>query len=181
MRPLLLYISVIAILTSCATQRTTTARQNANHTAEVKRATLTVIANGTRHSAGATLQAVHDSIVIVSLQPLAGIEMIHIKATPDSIYVADRLNRQRTEATFNDLNKYILPHLNFNDLEQMVMGHWLKKGTVTGEKKYRAGKHHITLQITQPDIIYNQPLRIRESRSDKYQLIDWRNLIKLIQ
>ena len=174
-------IIVLFFFASCATHRSALQTVKHPHTAEVRRATMTITADKESHTVNATLQAVHDSVVVVSVQPLLSIELIHLKATKDSLFLADRIHRQRTQLSYKDLNRYLHPNLFYHTLEDMVFGKWFKSGEYFGKKTFHAGKHTVTLQITSPDIRLDEPIRIKESRSEKYESVDWHQILTILQ
>lgn len=169
---------ILCLLASCAGQRIPQSGES-HRTAEIRRTTLTLTADGKQIASGATLQAVIDSVTVISVQPIAGIEAFHLKATPDSLFLADRLHRQRMRLTFADINRYVRPRLTYKDLEGMVTGHWGKNGKT--ERTYKAGRHAATISMPAATIRFDENLRLRESRSEKYEEVDWKTLINFLK
>ena len=71
---------------------------------------------GQTFSTKGALKVIRDSVIILSVQPLAGIEMVRARVTKDSIVVIDRFNSRYFAENINT----IAPILEFNFLQSLL-------------------------------------------------------------
>ena len=48
------------------------------------------------------MQTVHDSMIVISVMPMLGMEMMRVEATPTQIIAIDKLHGRYAKATFAD-------------------------------------------------------------------------------
>ena len=181
------YLSfVVALLASCSTTRTMqTVEQPLHHTAQVKRAMVSLSTDdGQQATVGCTMQTVFDSLCVVSVQPLAGMEVIALYVTPENIVVIDRMHQRYAETTYAVLNSVLQPGMYYKDIERLTAGLTEdgKEQTATGKftikRHLQAGKREADLSITYPSVQYDQDITIREKRLNGYKKTDIRTLLK---
>lgn len=124
-----------------------------------------------------TMQTVRDSIVILSIMPMLGIEMLRIEATPEQITGIDKINRQYAVATYEEVNRYLQPAVSYNDLQALATGE-LPTGEDEAFVGYTAGKQTIMLRLTYPARQTDVPVRTRGADLTRYQQIDIKQLLK---
>lgn len=124
-----------------------------------------------------TMQTVRDSIVILSIMPMLGIEMLRIEATPEQITGIDKINRQYAVATYEEVNRYLHPAVSYNDLQALATGE-LPTGKDEAFVGYTAGKQTIMLRLTYPARQTDVPVRTRGADLTRYQQIDIKQLLK---
>lgn len=124
-----------------------------------------------------TMQTVRDSIVILSIMPMLGIEMLRIEATPEQITGIDKINRQYAVATYEEVNRYLQPAVSYNDLQALATGE-LPTGKDEAFVGYTAGKQTIMLRLTYPARQTDVPVRTRGADLTRYQQIDIKQLLK---
>lgn len=127
--------------------------------------------NAEQLSATITMQTVHDSLLIISVMPMLGIEMLRVEATPTEVICIDKIHGQYTRATYEIFDKYITPTLNWNILQQTCAAE-LPTGNEKARLQYHFKKHTIELNITYPERQLNTPLRIQRQPLHKYKQID---------
>lgn len=71
-------------------------------------------------SANGTISLITDSIFIVSVQPLLGIELLRLEATPNEVVVVDKMNRRYVQMNYAELQKQIGMPVTYNDLQALV-------------------------------------------------------------
>ncbi len=104
---ILLVLLLVFIISACKSQKSiqTTTTSIAKTTEvkapkvfeynnEIKDISLRFTATLMNKNVGGQLKAIKDSVILISLQPLLGIEIARIKCTPDTIYMIDRFNRK---------------------------------------------------------------------------------------
>ena len=55
-----------------------------------------------QHTMGCTVQLWRNELIIISLQPMLGIEMVRIEVNQDSVLIFDKMNRRYTTINFSD-------------------------------------------------------------------------------
>mgnify|MGYP003314390248 CR=1 FL=1 len=174
----ILLLSVV-LLAACTTTRhipTTTTRF---HTAEVKKASISIESNGRTFHLYATMQAVKDSIVMLSLQMVAGMELVQVRATPKELMLIDRMNHQYAVLPYSDLAKYVRPNIDYHTLEGLASGSTLKPNTKASTMEWYVYNLPTAITCTYSDILYNQTLRLKSQRTEGYKKIKF-NKLKLL-
>ena len=183
MKRFLYFILFMLILASCATTRQAEVTEQPRHqTAQVKRAMVTLKTNaGQQVTVGCMMQTVFDSLCVVSVQPLAGMEVMALYATPQQILLIDRMNRRYAETNYMVINSVLQPHITYADLEQLTSGVTEEETPATGgwsqSRHYSAGKQEADLTIVYPSVQYDEPIMVRPQRIENYQKTDIRTLL----
>lgn len=122
-------------------------------------------------SSAVTMQTVHDSMIVISVTPMFGMEMMRVEATPTEIIAIDKLHGRYARGTFADLNKQLTPSLNWDILQQICTAE-----LPTGDKKarlvYTFGKKQIELILDYPPRKIDVPVKMTNQRLTKYTEID---------
>lgn len=72
-------------------------------------------------SANGTISLIKDSIFIVSVQPLLGIELLRLEATPQEVVVVDKMNRRYVMMTYKELQTETGLPITFADIQAIAM------------------------------------------------------------
>ena len=122
-------------------------------------------------SSAVTMQTVHDSMIVISVTPMFGMEMMRVEATPTEVIAIDKLHGRYAKATFADLNRQLTPSLNWDILQQICTAE-----LPTGDKKarlvYTFGKKQIELILDYPPRKIDVPVKTTNQRLTKYTEID---------
>ena len=122
-------------------------------------------------SSAVTMQTVHDSMIVISVTPMFGMEMMRVEATPTEIIAIDKLHGRYAKATFAQINKQLTPSLNWDILQQICTAE-----LPTGDKKarlvYTFGKKQIELILDYPPRKIDVPVKMTNQRLTKYTEID---------
>lgn len=122
-------------------------------------------------SSAVTMQTVLDSMIVISVTPMFGMEMMRVEATPTEIIAIDKLHGRYARGTFADLNKQLTPSLNWDILQQICTAE-----LPTGDKKarlvYTFGKKQIELILDYPPRKIDVPVKMTNQRLTKYTEID---------
>lgn len=147
------------------------------HTCLMQNAQAVVTLGEETMRANCTLQTVRDSMLIISIMPMLGIEMLRIEATPTQITGIDKINRQYAVATYDDINRYLAPTVAWHDLQALATGE-----LPTGDKEafvgYTAGEQTIMLRLIYPERQLDVPIRTQAANLARYQQIDIRTLLQ---
>lgn len=117
------------------------------------------------------MQTVHDSMIVISVMPMLGMEMMRVEATPTQIIAIDKLHGRYAKATFADLNRQLTPSLNWDILQQLCTAE-LPTGPEKARLVYTFGKERLELIINYPPRKLDVPVRMTNQRLTKYTEID---------
>lgn len=141
------------------------------HTCLIQGARATISRNGDKMSASITMQTVRDSMIIISVMPLFGMEMMRIEATPMEVRGFDKMNGQYAEATFAELNRKLQPQLNWDILQETCTAE-LPTGDKKGRLLYAFEDETIELVIEYVPRKLDLPLRMAGLDISRYTRID---------
>lgn len=169
----------VVLLSACGAQKKTVKTQPkaeepvvpAWHTCLIQNAQVTVITDEERLSANATMQVVRDSMIIISVIPMLGIEMMRIEATPLELTAIDKIHGQYAKAQYSDLNRQLTPSINWDILQQICSAE-LPTGSEKARLVYNYGDERIELVIQYPARKTDVPVKMNAIRKDKYTQID---------
>ena len=119
------YGLVVALLCGCASQKISKRSETQWHTMQAKNVRTTLWVDQKTYTVNCTYQAVRDSMIVVSVRPLLGIEVARIEATPKQIVVIDKVHAEYTPVNYKTLNLVVKPHVTYKTLQEFVSG----KGT----------------------------------------------------
>ena len=166
------------VLVGCGTKRkvqpqpaVVTPAEPAWHTCLIQNAQIKLIRDGEQYSSPATMQTVRDSMLVISVMPMFGLEMMRLEANPLELTAIDKIHGQYAKATFAELNRKLTPNLNWDILQQICSAE-LPTGSEKARLLYMFGDETIQLvidyvprQIDVPVKVYNQP-------TARYQQVD---------
>ena len=147
------------------------AEEPAWHTCLIQSARATVYTSTDRLSVNLTMQTVRDSMVVISVMPMLGIEMMRIEATPLEVIAIDKIHARYATASFAELNRKLTPSLNWDILQQLCTAE-LPTGPEKARLQYQFGEETLELVINYPARRTDVPLRMMNQRLDKYTRID---------
>jgi hypothetical protein len=117
------------------------------------------------------MQTVHDSLLIISVMPLLGIEMVRFEATPVEITGFNKWDCTYATATYGELNKRLTPSLNWDVLQQTCAGE-LPTGDRMAHMAYVLGDKTIELHIEYPIRQLDVPVKMKRLNVNKYKKVD---------
>ncbi len=171
--------ALIVLLTGCGVKRhsiqttdeTPEAETPAWHTCLIQGVKITVLTPDNRISANATMQVVRDSMLVISIQPMFGIEMMRIEATPTEIIGIDKIHGQYASAGYHDINRKLSPSLNWDELQQICSAE-LPLGSEKARLYYTYGDDLFELTISYPMRQTDVPVHIGHQPLQRYSQID---------
>lgn len=153
MKQLLPIIAACCILlASCTTQRT--AEPKRFQTLQQKAST-TLQLNDRQYTMNASVQVWRNELIILSLQPMLGIEMIRAEATKDSVILVDKMNRRYTVLHYDMLEMLVSPAPSFKMIQDYVTMSHNKKSQGQNELTFNFGKHTIKIKCAFTQREYN--------------------------
>jgi hypothetical protein len=174
---LVILIATTALLVSCGTKKKVVVDQQpvvsmpAWHTCLIQNARATVTTNTDRLSANMTMQTVHDSMLVISVMPMLGMEMLRIEATPLEVIAIDKIHGRYAKATYADINRRLTPSINWDILQQICTA------DIPGDEQkarlvYTFGEDMIELVISYPARQLDVPVKVNNIRLNRYTQID---------
>ena len=140
-------------------------------TCVIQNARATVIRGGDRLSAQVTMQTVRDSLAVISVMPMLGMELLRIEATPLEIIAIDKLHAQYGQATYAELNRKLTPSINWDIIQQLCSAE-LPTGPERGRLAYRFGDETLELVIEYPARQLDIPVRIGHLPLGRYTKVN---------
>lgn len=141
------------------------------HTCLIQGARATVTTDEDRISAAITMQTVHDSMLVISIMPMLGIEMARLEATPTEMIAIDKMHGKYAKATYAELNRQLTPDLNWDILQQIASAE-LPTGDEKARLQYAFGEETIEIVIDYSPRKTDVPVRVTNQRLDKYTQVD---------
>ncbi len=177
----ILFICVV-LLSGCGAKKTAVSgggpesaassqQEPAWHTCLIQGAQAKVSNNHTQLSAAITMQTVRDSMIVVSVMPLFGMEMMRLEVTPTEITGINKMQGQYAKTTFAELNRKLTPTLNWDIFQQVCTGE-LPTGSDKARLMYQFGDDTIELVIHYSPRRLDVPVRVEALRTDRYTKID---------
>ena len=141
------------------------------HTCLIQGARATVITEEDKISATVTMQTVRDSMIIISVMPMLGIEMARLEATPLEIIAIDKIHGRYAVGTFAELNRKLTPDLNWDILQQLCTAE-LPTGSEKARLIYSFGSQTLEVVMNYPPRQLDVPVRVTNQRLNRYTEID---------
>ena len=162
------FISLLLICTSCGTQRHTTSSVSSWQTVKVSNATLTIQTDENQMNITCNLYAVRDSIIILSVVPMFGLEIVRIAFSPSQVTIVDKINKRYMQTNWKELSQ--------------IAGQRLKwKMLWENEKFFQLPKHHITITWKDGTSTWDAPNTIKPIHLDSYQPFSLLDFISQLQ
>lgn len=141
------------------------------HTCVIQSARATVNKDGTKFSTSITMQTVRDSMLVISVTPMFGVELYRLEATPLEVVGFDKIHGQYARATYAELNRKLTPELNWDILQQLCSAE-LPTGNERARLLYTFGDDAIELIIDYTPRRLDGTVRINALPLDRYTQVD---------
>ncbi len=113
-------------------------------TAEASKVRVRMMYGGQKVSMNGSISVITDSLMVLSVQPLLGIEMFRIEMTQAQIVVIDKMNRKYVRLTYTELSDMIGLPLTYSDLQAV----FLNRMFVIGKEQAAFGQLPFTSTTT---------------------------------
>lgn len=176
-------IMVIIMLSACATTKGVGTKEVVApeeprwHTLSADNVMTDVTLDGKTYSMTCSFRAVRDSMVIVSVKPLLGIELYRLEATPKSMVVIDKINSEYIPIKYSTINLVVSPNLKYADLQAYVAGEQIGSPDVS-EATYSAYKHIVTLRSRFQNIRFDEGVRLVPFNLSRYREVTIQQIMK---
>ncbi len=173
-------IAILAIcsllLASCNTQRSA---QPKRYQTLKEKAQVSLQLDEHEYSMSATVQVWRNNLVIVSLQPMFGIEMLRMEATQDSVVIVDKMNRRYTILQYDMFDKDIKPAPSYRMIQDFVTASKKPKAKTKAQIPFTLGKHKIMIQCSFSQREYNALAAPKRMDLKRYKQVGLREILPL--
>ena len=171
-------ILLALVLVGCGTKKKTITNHQSPITNQVPtwhtcltQGQATVSTDEDKMSAAIMMQAVRDSMLVISVMPMLGMEMIRLEATPTELTAIDKIHGRYAKASYADLNRKLTPALNWDVLQQICSAE-LPTGNEKARLQYAFGEQTIELVIDYGKRQLDVPVRVVNQPLKKYTEVD---------
>ena len=172
-----IYISlaVAAIfMSSCSVSRHTSSRYQTLS----QRTQLTLVWEQHKYSVNSVVRIWRDELVVVSVQPMLGIEMMRMEADRDSVWVIDKMNKRFITMAYNDIEKKTGVKINYRTLQDLL------SQPITEDKEhvtwiFEMGKNQIKLSGRFSNREHNTLPAATRTKIDKYKRVSLREILPI--
>ena len=164
------------LLCSCGTQRQAEPRRY-NTLSQKAQATLQFDEH--QYTMSCQMQMWRNELVVLSLQPVLGIEMFRLEATTDSVCVIDKMNRRYTTLAYNWVAKEIQPTPSFKLIQDYVGAPTSKQNKNKNLLNLQVGEHKISVLCSFSQREYNKLSSPKRLDLKKYKRVSLREIIPL--
>ena len=166
-------VAAVIVLASCGTKKAivTPETEVTWHTCLIQGARATITHDGDSYSASITMQTVRDSMIVITVMPMLGIEMARLEATPMELTAIDKIHGQYAELTYAELNRKLTPSLNWDVLQQISTGE-MPMGTEKARMMYSFGDQTIEIVIDYAPRKLDVPVKIGKINKNRYTKVD---------
>lgn len=164
-----IYIFLSLLLCSCVVTKKVPVTHR--HTVEVKNASIKLQTGSDAYTLRLGMQAVVDSACVISVQPIAGIEMVQVRAMQDSVTIIDRTGKRFARVGYDLLTQLAGRKIRYKEIEGIVTGAHLRNSQKQLKTQLELTGHKAELTITYPRIDLDEPLRLRPERTEGYQML----------
>ena len=172
-----LILLLAVLLVACGTKKKTVEviepveSEPAWHTCVIQNAKATVSINGDKYSATVTMQTVRDSMLVISVMPMFGIELARFEATPFELTGINKFEGTYATTSFVELNRTLTPSLNWDVLQQTCSAE-LPTGPDKARLSYQLGNKTIELTIHYTPRKLDVPVRITKQNVSRYKKVN---------
>ena len=141
------------------------------HTCLIQNARATVIKDGTKFTSSVTMQTVRDSMLVISVTPLFGMELYRLEATPLDFVGIDKIQGQYAKATYAEVNHKLTPSLNWDVLQDLCSAE-LPLGSEKARLIYTFGDDVVELIVEYTPRQLDVPVRVSALPVNRYTQVD---------
>lgn len=165
----------VLMLSACHVQKDVPTRY---HTM-TQRANTTLTLDEHTYTINCTMQLWRNELLVVSLQPMLGIEMARIEATQDSVWIFDKMNRRYAVLSYRDATHKIQPLPSFKMMQDFVNEPVAPKKSVKSTKTFTAGEHRLKVECAFTGREYNTLKQPNRLNTTKYKRVPLHTILPL--
>ena len=146
-------------------------------TVSVTNTLLAVEVDGQTYEVNCKMQAVRDSMLVISVMPMMNMEVVRFEISPKEGRIIDKMNRRYVHFDLSAAQKLAVPNIRWSDIQDFVAGDGLQPGQ-TMSLGYTYQGHALKLTVTYGVIAYDAPVNVRNINLDRYELMDLATLLQ---
>lgn len=166
----------LLLLCSCAIKRQATPRR---YSTLSQKALTTLRFDQQEYSMNCAVQIWHNELIVLSLQPMLGIELFRMEASKDSVLLIDKMNRRYTTLSYDWADKDIRPAPSYKMIQDFLTTPDTKQEKATSEQTFRVGSHTIGLKCKFSQREYNTLTAPKQMNLKKYKRVSLRDILPL--
>lgn len=164
------------LFASCSTQRSAEPRRfQTLH----QKANVTLQFDQRQYSMAATVQVWRNDLIILSLQPMLGIEMVRAEATKDSVLLIDKMNQRYTVLHYDMFQKLVTPAPSYRLIQDFVTAPQKPNIKTKTEQSFEMGNHKIAIACSFTQREYNTLKSPKRLDLKKYKQVSLREILPL--
>lgn len=173
----IVFFCAAIVLASCGTKKKAISSQPSVvseptwHTCLIQGARATVNLGDQQFAANVTMQTVRDSMLVISVMPLPGLEIARFEATPFELTGVNKLEGTYATTTYAELNRNLVPSLNWDILQQLCSAE-LPTGAESARMMYTLSDKTIELNVIYPVRKLDVPVKVSHQNKSRYKKID---------
>jgi hypothetical protein len=144
-----------------------------------QKANATVQLDQHQYSMGCTVQLWRNELIILSVQPMLGIEMLRVEATPDSVVIFDKMNRRYTTLAYSDFEGQIHPTPSYKLIQDFVTTPHTPTIKTNNQVNFSTNGHRLTINCTFSNREYNTLKEPKQLDTRKYRRVSLREVLPL--
>lgn len=168
-------VIITIIISSCSVSRHATSRYQTIS----QRAQVTLEWDKNQYSVSSLVRIWKGELITFSIQPMLGLEMVRIEATPDNIWIFDKINRQYVVLTYGDIEKAIGARVTYKKIQDFASKPITEKGKEHAALFLKTGEHHFRLSCRFSNREYNTLNAPIQTKSNKYKQVTLREILPI--
>lgn len=171
----ILLIFTLTIISSCSVNR----RMATRYQTLSQRVQLNLEWNTNRYSMNGSIRVWRNEMVVVSVQPMLGIEMVRIEATPDSICVFDKMNRRYLAMGYSELEQKTTKKITYKTIQDFA------SQPITDNEKDKivievtTGENHLKLASKFSNREYNTLQAPTKTKTNRYKRVSLEEILPI--
>ena len=162
-------IAVLWLSAGCSSQRVATTadrptsavtRPQKVHTVSVPAARATLSFDNQTLTSRVAFSTTVDSLVIWSVQPIPGVELLRLEATPTDLIIFDKTSMEYIPLTYESLSPYTPTPVTFQTVQDIATGEILPRGQQNTLRVFTVADKTVILDITYPEIRTDVPVNM---------------------
>lgn len=176
MKRLVPILVLCSLLSSCAVKRQAEPRRYQTLT---QKANTTLQFDQREYSMSCSIQMWRNELIILSLQPVLGIEMFRLEASQDSVVVIDKMNRRYTTLAYDWASKAVQPTPSYKMIQDFVTAPLLSQAKASSQRSFEIGGHKIGIKCAFWQREYNTLATPKRQDLKKYKRVSLREILPL--
>ena len=171
---IILFVALLS-MASCSVTKNTPTR----YKTMTQRVQLTLTLDQHQFNMASTMRMWRNQLIVLSVQPMLGIEMVRIEATPDSVWVFDKMNRRYTALDYAGANQILQPNISYKQLQDWVNSPIAPDKKASVHQSYQSGKHTLDITCKFSNREYNTLQEPQQTNTPKYKRVTLRGILPL--